>query len=59
VAPVAAGTLVVEPDGTATTVQRPPFVSRPVIGVMVTTEDGAGTDAPSGDITLTSVRPVL
>ena len=59
VAAVAAGTLVVEPDGTATTVQRPPFVSRPVIGVMVTTEDGPGTDAPSGDIALTSVRPVL
>jgi hypothetical protein len=59
VAPVAAGTLVVEPDGTATTVQRPPFVPRPVIGVMVTTEDGAGTGAPSGDIALTSVRSVF
>jgi hypothetical protein len=55
-APVAAGTLTVEPDGTVTTVLPPPSVPRAVIGVMVTTEEGPQSESPSSDIALTSVR---
>jgi hypothetical protein len=57
--PVAAGTLTVAPDGTVTTVLPPPSVTRAVIGVMVTVEEGLQSDSPSSDIALTSVRPVL
>jgi hypothetical protein len=56
-APVKAGTLVPDADGTVTLVQEPPGVPRAVVGVMVTAEGAGGSDTPSGDAVLTSVFP--
>jgi hypothetical protein len=57
VAPVKAGTVVLEADGTVTSVQRAPFVPRAVIGVVLTIEGAAGGgEAPSGNTVLTSIQ---
>jgi len=54
--PVKAGTLTVQPDGTATLVlQQTPTIPRAVVGVMVTAESQEAGDVPSGMTVLTSV----
>lgn len=58
VAPVKAGTFVLEADGAVTSVQHAPFVPRAVTGVMVTLEGTGGGEAPSGDTVLTSMQSV-
>lgn len=55
-APVKAGTLATDPDGTVTLVQQTPLVPRAVVGVMVTTEPSDAVEAPTGPPVLTSVR---
>jgi hypothetical protein len=54
-APVKAGTLVAEPDGTLTLVGQTPIVPRRVVGVMVTEEPSDAGDTPSGAPVLSSV----
>jgi hypothetical protein len=55
-APVKAGTIVPDADGTVTSGQSAPFVPRAVVGVMLTIEGADGGEAPSGDTVLTSIQ---
>ena len=53
--PVKAGTLTVQPDGSATLVQQTPTIPRAVLGVMVSAESSEAGEAPSGRPVLSSV----
>jgi len=53
--PVKAGTLTVQPDGSATLVQQTPTIPRAVVGVMVSAESSDAGEVPSGTPVLSSV----
>jgi len=53
--PVKAGTLTVQPDGSATLVQQTPTIPRAVVGVMVSAESSEAGEVPSGRPVLSSV----
>lgn len=56
-APVKAGTLTTQADGSATLVQQTPTVPRAVVGIMVSAERSSAGDTPSGATVLSSFAP--
>jgi hypothetical protein len=57
-APVKAGAVNPEGDGTVTFVEEPPNVARAVVGILVTAERAPAGDVPAGPPVLTSVIPI-
>jgi hypothetical protein len=54
--PVKAGTVTLDPDGTATLVQQLSNLPARVVGVMITAEASEAVESPAGAAVLTSVR---